>query len=320
MKRRGFTLVELLVVIAIIAILIALLLPALAAARASAQSVDCLAKLRSLGQLTAEYTNTYQDMAPPSQLGATVSTADTAWNFSNPNLPSTGWPPMGPNYCTFLYGFMTNDPRLFNSFPGSSTAQGPLIGGSGQSWAALFQCPSVTVNNSWWQWNYSANPNLFIDSQLITTAGAPTTAKLSIVQNPAQFIEFADSCVTYPQSYGLGGMAPADFRWNVTGPGLPYSGSLMPTFYPNAFNADGQPILTAVLSPQDKSGQGNVDGTWPGWWDESIRYRHGSQIAVTNSNSGLTTTEGYANAVFADGHAGEIQAGGLHVYNVVPQN
>lgn len=46
MKRSGFTLVEMLVVITIIAILIALLLPALAAAREAARNTQCKANLR----------------------------------------------------------------------------------------------------------------------------------------------------------------------------------------------------------------------------------------------------------------------------------
>ncbi len=49
MKRKGFTLVEMLVVIAIIGILIALLLPALQAAREAARSAQCKSNLRQFG-------------------------------------------------------------------------------------------------------------------------------------------------------------------------------------------------------------------------------------------------------------------------------
>ncbi len=61
---RGFTLVELLVVITIIAILIALLLPALGAAQNEAERVACQANMRTLSQAFISYTSSNKGYFP----------------------------------------------------------------------------------------------------------------------------------------------------------------------------------------------------------------------------------------------------------------
>jgi len=59
LRRRAFTLVELLVVISIIALLIAILLPSLRKARGQAKAVVCANHLRQLGAAMQTYANEY---------------------------------------------------------------------------------------------------------------------------------------------------------------------------------------------------------------------------------------------------------------------
>src|SRR5579884_3483533 len=63
-KQNGFTLVELLVVIALIAILAAILFPVIAQARESARSASCLSNLRQLAAAMHIYTTDADETYP----------------------------------------------------------------------------------------------------------------------------------------------------------------------------------------------------------------------------------------------------------------
>ena len=82
-RRRGFTLVELLVVITIIGILVSLLLPAVQAARESARRMQCANNIRQIALATCTYESLVR-VFPPGGNSPTVP-GKNGWN--RPNVP-----------------------------------------------------------------------------------------------------------------------------------------------------------------------------------------------------------------------------------------
>jgi len=79
-NRSGFTLVELLVVIAVIGILVSLLLPAVQMIREAARRTECSNHIRQIGLATMNYESAHKRLP-------------TGWHVNNPSNPAggTGW-------------------------------------------------------------------------------------------------------------------------------------------------------------------------------------------------------------------------------------
>src|SRR4051812_46688665 len=94
---RGFTLVELLVVIAIIALLVALLLPAVQQAREAARRTQCRNNLKQVGLALHNYHDTNSTL-PPGWVGVTSGQSDVnginGWSWAARVLPQLDQSPL----------------------------------------------------------------------------------------------------------------------------------------------------------------------------------------------------------------------------------
>ncbi len=84
-RKKGFTLVELLVVISIIALLMAILLPALGRARAVARRDVCSNRIRQFMIAIMAYADTFNDTLPKGAMGAPMAAIVQGRGWSQPN-------------------------------------------------------------------------------------------------------------------------------------------------------------------------------------------------------------------------------------------
>ena len=295
---RGFTLVELLVVISIIALLISLLLPALSKAKQDAVTIGCLANLNQLGQLTVEYANTYQSAIP---FGSDTRTGYYGYDSWDALLFAfkEGIQPTANYNLEYYDGFMKY------SQPNMAMVD---------AYQQLYTCGAATVHPSASQQFatcYSANPNYFMPLTQENYTD-PYVFRLSNVESPAQALAIGDGSQNGP--WGAWGT----FDWGQNkGPDSPaYYYRDYPTYLvpPNGFQIGGQ-------------ANEDYPNALINYENAGLRYRHDSDGPGT----------GYANAVFFDGHATSIainnnQPGqnpakggahggnGLKVYNVINPN
>jgi prepilin-type N-terminal cleavage/methylation domain-containing protein len=127
MKRRAFTLVELLAVIAIIALLIGLLLPAVQGARASARRLQCANNLSQLGKACLQYDATHGALPP-----ASITSVQLSWRvFVLPHLEQQS-----------LYDAI--DTTTIGQFNGGANREGPNKSVHAIVRVPAYHCPDAT--------------------------------------------------------------------------------------------------------------------------------------------------------------------------------
>jgi prepilin-type N-terminal cleavage/methylation domain-containing protein/prepilin-type processing-associated H-X9-DG protein len=130
-RRRGFTLVELLVVITIIGILIALLLPAVQAAREAARRMQCANNVKQIGLALHNYL-----------------AAKGVFPMGEAMFPQCASNGTGPSWATTVLGYLEQQTLYDQLDPASQTFSWPNVPGPAQHQAALctvvgaYVCPS----------------------------------------------------------------------------------------------------------------------------------------------------------------------------------
>jgi prepilin-type N-terminal cleavage/methylation domain-containing protein/prepilin-type processing-associated H-X9-DG protein len=286
----AFTLVELLVVIGIIAVLIAILLPALGRARAQAQTVACLANLRSIGQSINIYAVNNKQSLP---YGYWDNVGSPDGNEANSNTYSAYFNTANaPNASDWALLLMSSALGRGGSTESTQTADTTKL-------QQMFVCPTAvdvhstnSANQTTRKLHYSCHPRLM--PRLDDKDGAKSTGSTTVYMSPykigtikraAEIILIFDG----PQNYQtLDGNAPP-VATGLDQDAVYRNDNTDPNHGPWNFMLDGNGVKMGFALFAANT---DITPKNPGAKAE-IRWRHGQNDT--------------GNFLFADGHADSIR-------------
>ncbi len=273
---RGFTLVELLVVIGIIALLISILLPSLNAARSAARSVASLSNLRQLGIGLTFYVNDYKGYYPAHHYPAHPSVpdrvrwADAIWPYMKVAEVYMS-PSMSTEERTLMTATFNFDKYMDDGVTLRPDAERKKFGGYGL--------------------NYHYLGNSRHDATWASPYNVAFHAKTSHITASAQTIAIADTKGTQATSNGASMPADAPYHKNghyVVDPPL------------SSVNLGSRGARRTVAGPA--SNYGYMAGT------DGVLLGEGGATASTSGQASCRSmpaerNRGKVNVVFCDGHA-----------------
>lgn len=204
-RTKGFTLVELLVVIGIIALLISILLPSLNRARETANRVKCAANLKSIGNSLLMYSNDNKGVYPRAAASAGLTPTWGTGASGTSSFSGTA-PTQRPEYndmSAAIYLLLLTQDITGDSFVCPSSAAEKWNFGGG-----------VNGSGNWVNWNGAEQVKTSLSYSYQNPYGdaAVNTLGYKLTNNvSAEFAVFADINPGGNQAYeGIGGISATD--------------------------------------------------------------------------------------------------------------